>query len=655
MAALTHWERCSQGRRVVCGPMVVLQQSSGGRCAFRVRVIAGFLTWMCRVNIKFESNDDTARLRTTGPKARRCISAASALTVGLLAAMPSLAQTVDASDTHADYVRGRILVMPRAGLPSMALEKVLAEHGGGRARRIGTSELHIVELPAGAEQAMVERLARHPHIKFAERDQLTRPNASVSDPFAGSQWHLGKIGAFDAWNLSQGSGVTIAILDTGVDASHPDLVSRLVPGWNFFNNSADTSDAYNHGTKVAGSAAAAMNNSIGVAGVSGQAKIMPIRISDATGYGSWSAMAQGLTYAADRGVRVANISYSSAATSASVLSAAQYMKNKGGLVFVSAGNTGAVSATAQTTSAIVVGATDASDLRSSFSTFGPVVRLAAPGSSIYSTTNGGGYAPVSGTSFSSPVAAGVAALVMAANPSLSSAQVEGILFSTAVDLGSAGRDDYFGNGRVNATAAVQAAMSSKIIAPTDTQTPIATLVSPSASSTVTGLVPVNVSVSDNVGVVKVEFRVNGKTIATDTVSPFAFSWDTASVANGMNGLSIVAYDAAGNSGASASVAVNVANSVALDTQAPTVAISNPANGSTVAGSVIVLATAADNAGSAAIELSLFINDKAVAAATGAGLSYRWNTRKLAAGAYALRVVARDASGNTAVTTSTVRR
>lgn len=582
----------------------------------------------------------------------RCTAAAMAVSAAF-ACPPTLAQ-VGPTGTHG-YVPGRLLVMPRAGLSEGALSSILKENGAGNARQVGRSALRIVELGVGGEPATLQRLLRNPHIKFAELDQLTRPEASVSDPYAGSEWHLAKIGAYEAWNQSQGQGLTIAILDTGVDATHPDLVSRLVRGWNFFNNSADTSDAYNHGTKVAGSAAAAMNNSIGVAGVSGQTMIMPLRISDASGYGSWAAMAQALTYAADHGARVANISFSSAATSASVLSAAQYMKDKGGLVFVSAGNTGATSTAQATKSAIVVAATDSTDARAGYSTYGPVVSLSAPGSAIYTTLPGGAYGAVSGTSFASPITAAVAALVMAANPALSSTQVENILFSTAGDLGTAGRDDYYGHGRVDAAAAVQAAINAKTVAPSDTQAPTAAVISPSTSNTVSALVPVNVTTTDNVGVTKVELRVNGKTVTTDTVSPFAFSWDSATVANGMNSIAVVAYDAAGNAGASSIVSLNVVNNATSDFAAPVVTIVDPVNGSRVSGNVTVSASASDNAGSAGITQTLFINGQAVAKSVGASLSYRWQTRKAAPGSHVIRVEAHDAAGNMGAASSTVTR
>jgi thermitase len=551
-----------------------------------------------------------------------------------------------------EWVKGRVIVQGRAGLSDAELGKIVKMHAG-QARRIGNSDLHIIDLPAHMSETAVQAvLARNPHLKFAELDGLVTPNLVTNDPYLGSSWHLSKIGAPTAWDTAQGSGMTIAILDTGVDATHPDLSARIVPGWNFYNNTSDTRDVYNHGTGVAGSAAAILNNGIGVAGVAGQARIMPIKISDDAGVASWSAMAQGLTYAADRGVRVANISYMVAGIS-TVQSAAQYMKSKGGLVFVSAGNSGAEYTTAPTSSLIAVAATDSKDVRSTFSTYGAFVSLAAPGAGIYTTTRGGGYASKSGTSFASPVAAGVALAVMSAKPTLSSSQVENILFSTAIDLGVAGRDAYYGHGRVSAAAAVAAALSTTAA---DTQAPAVKIDSPTASSSVSGLVTVNVSATDNVGVSKVDLRVNGTTVASDVVAPFGFSWDSTKSPNGMANLTAVAYDAAGNIATSTAVAVNVANAVApvvADTTPPTVTLTNPTSAATVTGNLTVSTFASDNAGSAGIKQVLTIDGKQVASVTGSVLSYNWNTKKAGSGSHTLSVTATDAAGNQAKTLVTV--
>jgi len=552
------------------------------------------------------------------------------------------------------FAGGRVLAMPKAGLTAPQVDRLL-RGAGGQGRRVGASDLFIVAVPRGSERAVANQLARNPHFKFAELDHAVAPGLAVNDPYAGSQWHLGKIGAGAAWDSSQGSGVTIAILDSGVDATHADLAGRVINGWNFYDNTANTADVMGHGTKVAGAAAAATNNGMGVAAVAGQASILPIRVTDTAGYAYWSTLAQGITYAADRGARVANASFA-ASGSAAVQSAAQYMKNKGGLVFISAGNDGAQLATAPTAALITVAATDSNDARTSWSNYGDVVRLAAPGASIYTTVKGGSYAAASGTSFSAPIAAGVAALVMAAKPSLSSSAVETLLTSTAVDLGTAGRDPYFGHGRVDAAAALRAALASGALP--DTQVPQVAITNPGAGATVSGLIPVDAVASDNVGVTRVELLVNGAVIASDTVAPFAFNWDTTRVANGVVTLEARAYDAAGNSAASARVGLNVANAgpaVVADTQAPVVTIANPKPGSKVNGNVTISASASDNAGASGIKQVLYIDGTLAAQANGGALSYSWAARKAAVGAHQIQVVARDAAGNTSSVAVTVYR
>ena len=365
----------------------------------------------------------------------------AALAIGLAACGHAQAAAAD------EWAKGRLLVMQRAGLEAAELNKLLKPHGGV-ATRIGQSDLHIVQLPAAAsETAVLAQLAHHPHLKFAELDRRVASVLVSNDPYLGSEWHLAKINAAAAWDVSQGAGVTIAILDTGVLPGHPDLLQ--VPGWNFVDNNNNTADVQGHGTSVAGAAAAITNNGAGVAGVAGNAKIMPIRVADATGSAYYSTIASGVTYAADNGARVANASFSGVYASSSIQSAGNYLKSKGGLLVVAAGNSGTNDGSPATSSMIPVSATDSSDLMASWSSYGSYVAVAAPGVGIWTTSNDGSYRSASGTSFASPITAGVVALMMAAKPTLSSGQVESLLYSTALDLGTAGRDIYFGYGRKN--------------------------------------------------------------------------------------------------------------------------------------------------------------------------------------------------------------
>lgn len=595
--------------------------------------------------IGFETTPSSKRLPTLFASA---VAAAALLSTALGAHAAPFEKSAEGP-----WAKGRILVKAKPGLGASHMAEIAKEQSG-QARRLTADGLYVIELPANAsERAAVARLSRNKHLEFAELDREVPVASTANDPYFGSAWHLGQIKATTAWDVSQGNGVTVAVIDTGVDGTHPDLSSKLVPGWNFWDNNSNASDVWGHGTGVAGAVAAATNNALGVAAVSGQARIMPIRATDTSGVGYISLIAQGINWAADNGAKVINLSFDRLWTFSAVVSAAQYAKSKGSLVVIAASNNAMDEGASQPASMIPVSATDRNDALTTFSSWGNHVAVAAPGVDIWSTTRGGGYGAWWGTSVASPVTAGVVALMWAANPSLSNNQIESLLYSTTTDLGAAGRDKYFGHGRVDANAAVTAARNATAT-PADTTAPTVAIASPTASQTVSGIASVSVNAADNVGVSKVELRVNGSLLATDTAAPYAFSWDTARVANGMATLEARAYDAAGNVTASQPVAVNVAN--AADTIAPTVGIGNPANGSRVSGTVQVSVSGSDNSGAAGMRLDLSINGRQVASTSGSGtLNFNWNTRKLAAGNYTLTATATDAAGNRTATSVTVTR
>ena len=554
-----------------------------------------------------------------------------------------------------EWAKGRILVMPRAGLPARAFADILKEHGG-RARKIGQSDLYIVELPEYSEVGAVEKLRNHPHLKFVELDRVVSAALVPDDPYYVNAWHLSKIGVPAAWDITQGIGVTIAILDTGISSTHPDLAANMVQGWNFYDNTSNTSDVIGHGTIVAGTAAAVSNNSVGVSSVAGQSKIMPLRITDANGYGYYGLIAQALTYAADNGVKVANISFQNISSSSGVQAAAQYMKNKNGLVVVAAGNTGALETYTTTTTMIPVSATDQFDIKKDFSSYGSYVSLAAPGVNIWSTNNNSSalYASFAGTSFASPVVGGVIALMMSANPKLNSSEIESLLFSTAVDLGAIGRDPYYGHGRVDAAAAVQAAKSVTPIQ--DSESPVVSILDPLGGATVTGLVPVDVEATDNVGVTRAELWVNDVSVAMDSSPPFAFTWDSTGVSNGTASLAVRVFDAADNI-ATSSVAVDVDNPIPsplVDTQPPAIQIINPVAGN-VSGNVNISINAFDDNGASGISLSIYIDGILKATGNGSSLATSWNTRSkgVKVGMHTIKAVGKDAAGDISTVSVTV--
>lgn len=546
-----------------------------------------------------------------------------------------------------EFVPGRILIVPKAGLTEFDFDKILKSHSAKK-RKVGQSNLHIVNVPLNTEKETLEKLKNNPNIKIAELDRIVEPTLAVTDPYFPSQYHLKKIGADLAWDKTQGENITVGILDTGFDGNHPDLKANLLPGYNAYMANSDTSDSCGHGTNVAGTLGAITNNALGVAGVAGKVKILPIKIVSGTGstpcYSSVGTIADAIIYAADHGARIVNVSFGNITDSLVVLNSGEYLKNKGGLLFIGSGNDYKSLTSAETTSAIVVGATTANDTKAGFSNYGNVVTLTAPGEAIYTTAKGSGYASPSGTSFASPIAAGVGALVMSANPKLTSAQVENILFSTAVDLGTPGKDVYFGYGRVNADAAVRKALDPATVS--DTTPPVASITSPTASSSVSGVVIINLNVSDNVGVTRVELYVNNKNVAIDNTSPFGFSWDSKGVNNGMNSLYVVAYDAAGNRTQSKEVVVNVANTtppVTKDITPPTLRIVNPVQGY-ISGVVTISLNATDDSGNAGITQSLYVDNRLITTAQGSSLAYAWNTNGLS-GNHVISATAVDKAGN----------
>ena len=547
-------------------------------------------------------------------------------------------------DSDPSYVPDELLVQLRPGVSENRAQQIYRSQGATVIDRLPQIRTHLIRVPAKALEKVQVALARRPEFQFVEKNLIHAPVASPDDPYYLMQWHLPAISAPSAWDLVQGDGVTIAILDSGVDPTHPDLAAKLVPGYNFYDNNNDTADVYGHGTKVAGTAAAAGNNNLGVAGVAWNALLMPIRVTGTDGYAYTSTLSQGLIWAADHGARVMNMSFSGVAGISTITSAAQYARNLGGVVVAAAGNCGCYDSTPENPYIISVSATDSSDNLASFSSRGEYVDLAAPGEGIYTTVMGG-YGSVSGTSFASPITAGVVSLIMAANPGLAPAEVEQVLKTTADDLGDPGPDTSFGSGLVNAHQAVLAAYGQPPPLP-DTTPPAVAVTSPLSGESVTGTITASVSASDDVGVAKVELYLDGALFAADAISPYTFTWDTAQSGDGPHTLTAVAYDAAGNSAASAPVNVSVANGGA-DIMPPTVAITAPASGSTVSKVVKVAVQARDNGLVSGVD---FLVDGQISSTTNCNassedLTFVWNTRKDGRGAHTLTAVARDAAGN----------
>ncbi len=547
--------------------------------------------------------------------------------------------TIEASAQQ--FVPGQLLVQERDGADPAVIAQAISTHGASHRASIPQLKVHVLRVPEPALETVRQNLLRTGLFTFAERDAIAKGALIPNDPSYPSEWHLPIISGPSAWDITTGSAlVTIAIVDSGVDSSHPDLSSKIVAGWNWVNGTSNTADDYGHGTAVAGSVAAGSNNGTGVASVAWANMIMPLVVLDSTDSASYSNMASAITYAADHGARIINMSLGSTYNSSALQSATDYAWSKGAVVFAAAGNNGSSTPfyPAANPNVVAVSATNSTDALASWSNYGNWIDLAAPGDTILTTNNGGGYGYWSGTSFSSPIAAGVAALVLSLQPALSNSALVSLLENNSDDLGTAGYDQYYGWGRVNAYKALLAVKNVTI----DTTPPTVSIATPLSGAVLAGITNVQGTATDNVGVTKVDFYLDTQLLATGSSGSFLFTWDTTTAANGSHTLTVKAYDAANNVG-QAAVTVSVNNTIIADTTPPVVSITSPANGATVSGSTKVNVSATDNV--AVAQVVIYIDGVKVYTGSAAPYTYNWNTRKVKSGSHIITTNAWDRAGN----------
>lgn len=316
-----------------------------------------------------------------------------------------------------DYVSGEVLVKFKP-VARDAGKKVAVSDGYKVESGVPVLGIDKLRLPKGmsVELAMKE-LRTLPWVEFVEPNYIYHATFTPNDTSFGSQWGPKKIQSEQAWDINKGDPtVVIAIIDTGISSTHPDLASKRVAGWNFVSNNNNPNDDNGHGSHCAGIAAAITNNATGVAGVGFNCSLMPVKVLNSGGSGTLQNVANGINWAADNGANVLSLSLGGSGAT-SMQQAVDYAWSKNCVVVAAAGNNGSTSMfyPAAYTNCIAVAATTTSDTRASFSNYGSNwVDVAAPGVNIYSTYMGSQYATLDGTSMACPHVSGLAGLLFSA-------------------------------------------------------------------------------------------------------------------------------------------------------------------------------------------------------------------------------------------------
>jgi thermitase len=388
--------------------------------------------------------------------------------------------------------RKRALVKFSIFTPGFARRSIIQGQGAQIEESTRVPNTVVIKVPEDKADKVLNALNRNIFVDYAEEDFVAEKAETPNDPLFTDQWGLNIIGAEEGWNVERGSAnVRIAILDTGVNSSHPDLSGKISSTVNciyYSCPSMTSSDPDGHATHVAGIAAAETNNSLGIAGVNWESQIMSVKVLDDRGSGYYSWIANGLYWAADNGADVINLSLSGGSDSKTLENAVNYAWNHGVVVVAAAGNNGRNLARypAYYKNAIAVAATDENDRMASFSNYGNWVDVAAPGVDILSTYHSS-YDYLSGTSMSTPIVSGLAALIKSEHPGYSNSQIRDKMQSSSDDINGTG--SYWKYGRINVCRALdctQAPPSPSLTpTPTSSATPTPTNVTPTASPTPT--------------------------------------------------------------------------------------------------------------------------------------------------------------------------
>lgn len=336
----------------------------------------------------------------------------------------------------------------------------------------------------GRMDMVLSALKKNPMVEYAEPNYIAQAFMVPNDPYYEYQWNFhgvdeGGIDMEPAWDVATGDGAIVAVIDTGIRVGTDLANTKFVQGYDFVNDDSDPTDDNGHGTHVAGTIAQSTNNNEGVAGVAFNTYLMPVKVLDSRGSGTYDDIVSGIYYAVDNGANIISMSLGGSAGSTAMEDALAYAYNHGVTVIAAAGNDGTNQISypaAYDAYVIAVGATQYDKTLAPYSNYGTSLDVVAPGGNTDVDQNGDGYGDgilqqtftlrginvnwgyyfYQGTSMATPHVSGTAALVYSLGVT-SPDDIRNILQSTAIDLGAPGRDEYYGYGLINAYAAVQAA------------------------------------------------------------------------------------------------------------------------------------------------------------------------------------------------------
>ena len=387
--------------------------------------------------------------------------------LGLVSAV-AFAEPKDDDNINRDEAKNRKIVVFQAGTDEGTKKNAVESRGGKVNKHLGSinataasfandNDARAMQAAPGVVRVEDDLIVEAMVVKDADYNETDAKGKSSgspapSQPAQTTPWGITRVKAPDAWAASQGIGVNVCVIDTGIDLSHPDLQENIKGGYNAINPAKSANDDNGHGTHVAGTIAS-VNNTIGVVGVAPKVNLLAVKVLGRNGSGWISDIIEGIDWCVKNGGKAGNMSLGSSSDSQSLHDAVIAAYNAGLTLVAAAGNSGpcnnCVGYPARYGEVIAVSAGDSTDQFAGFSSQGPEVDVIAPGKSVFSTYKGGNYATLSGTSMATPHVSGAVALKLAMNPALTPAAVADALKTNADPLPGLTTDQQ-GSGMVNA-------------------------------------------------------------------------------------------------------------------------------------------------------------------------------------------------------------